>query len=853
MGFFVPQQPVRGSIVDTFSGYSSLSIRAKLFLTIIPFLTVLILATGYAIKVVSGRYLVQAQERTTRVLTMGQANAVSQLFEQCRQDILLVSKEPNRLAAGRSFLTTQARIQPGLYREVAFISGSADTHILFVDTGSEIVRVAADQYDRIKNSPVMLPSRLHDMNAGTVHLVGLAETTYPPGALRSGGGPGLTLPVFRLVTPALDQTGQTIGFWVFSLDGRAVRDILSLYNSDKSPLAAFPRTPEKRFSFYFDTQGWILFQSESQDDKDRELSTNMARSGLPGDHGMPSYPRAFRPEASNEAYWRMVVDVRRGSTGVESGDASLEILPGTMLPNSLGFAPVYFQTQPGQEPEVVGGVAYLDRSRLPALADYRVYDVLFVIVLASVVLAAAIILFLGASITKPVRELTLAVQDLSQEGVTHRLELPDRDKESKTFREAINALIDTMLAQKEELRLKEASIQRTLRREPLPLDVRTSGGPDDEPVEGLIGASPPVRELKWFIRKAASVDPDVLIIGETGTGKEVTAQAIHRLSRRRDGPFITINCGALDENLLLDALFGHVKGAFSDARTDRKGAFLAAEGGTLLLDEIGNASTKVQQALLRALAARTIIPLGSDREVSFDARVIAATNVELKDLVNKSVFREDLYYRLRVLALRVPPLRDRKEDLPLLADAFLKESAKLMKKPPVTLSRGAWERIVVHDWPGNVRELKHCLMRAVAMAESEVIYLEDLRFDLQPPGPVQDDRDTDPDQGPAVVIHPPTAPDEPAVVDEPPPAREAHPAPPLPEGLNERQRKGLAYVQAFGIMSRAEYQRVVGEGVPQRTAQYDLRDLVERKVLHVQRKGPSTRYLLNDLREKPTS
>jgi DNA-binding NtrC family response regulator len=416
---------------------------------------------------------------------------------------------------------------------------------------------------------------------------------------------------------------------------------------------------------------------------------------------------------------------------------------------------------------------------------------------------------------------------MPQGGVLAPIVLPEKDRETTILKESINHLVESIQYQKEELRLKDAHIEDQFRRQPLDIGDKLPPSKEVDTMEGVIGASPAMRDLKWLIRKAASVDPDVLIIGETGTGKEVASQAIHRLSRRADGPFISINCGALDENLLLDALFGHVRGAFSEAKGDRKGAFLAAQGGTILLDEIGNASPKVQQALLRALAARTIIPLGSDIETPFDARVIAATNVDLLECVNKGTFREDLYYRLRVLTLHTPPLRERLEDIPLLVDAFLKETAAVMNKPAMTLSRGAWERIATHGWPGNVRELKHCLMRAVAMADSDVIHVEDLRFDAQNQGAVRN---------PSPSFRPPDS----ARKD----SSEKVPAQDSAEELSERQRIGIAYLREHGSMSRSQYQTIVGRNVPPRTAQYDLRDMVERGLLQVKGKGPATRYVL---------
>ena len=176
------------------------------------------------------------------------------------------------------------------------------------------------------------------------------------------------------------------------------------------------------------------------------------------------------------------------------------------------------------------------------------------------------------------------------------------------------------------------------------------------------------------VRKAAQVMADVLVVGETGTGKELVSEAIHKLSPRGAGPFITINCGALDESLLMDTLFGHVKGAYTEARASRKGAFLTAQGGTLMLDEVGNAAPKVQQALLRALSTRRIRPLGSDEDVPFDTRIIAATNALLREDSQNGSFREDLYYRLAVITINTPPLRDRKADIPSLIVYFLSEA-----------------------------------------------------------------------------------------------------------------------------------------------------------------------------------
>jgi len=825
MGFFGPQRPVWGNMVSGLGPFSEWSVRRKLMSTIIPLMAVMLAVTGYAAKVVAGKYLSQALERTTKVLTMGQANALTDLFEQSRQDILLLATDAPDAGTLQRFLTVQAAVNPGVYREAAFIPADGGTAQIAIDSGRDVRTLSKDQADRLINPP-MVASASATPSEGMVTFLGLAETVYPPGIFPGMAGGG-SFSVFRIVTATANEKGAIEGFYVLSIDGRAVRELLSLHNSPKSPLAAFQRTAEKRYSFFLDNQGWMLFQSGNPDDYEQPLSTDMARSGLRGDHGLPGFRGAFRPATSNEAYWRMVVDIQSGRTGVESVNTDMEPSSSQNETYSLGYTPVFFKNQPDKPADVVGGVAFMDKSRLQLAADYRLNDVLMVIFMASMAVTASLLWFISRVITRPLMDLAAEVRAMPEQRQLHPIELPARDQETTTLKDSINSLVAAILFQKEELRLKDAHIQDHLLRQPLDLDAKLHYVPEEEPMEGVIGRSPAMRELKWLIRKAAAVDPDVLVIGETGTGKEVTAQAIHRLSRRATGPYITINCGALDENLLLDALFGHVKGAFSEAKTDRKGAFLAAQGGTILLDEIGNASPKVQQALLRALAARTIIPLGSDQEIPFDARVIAATNVDLMECVKEGSFREDLYYRLRVLALHTPPLRERMEDIPPLVDAFIRESAAVMNKGTMNLSKGAWERIASHSWPGNVRELKHCIMRAVAMADSNTIYLEDLRFDAKA---------------------------SPAEWKEPERAKTKEPAPRVaapseaPQGapqddLNQRQRKGLAYLSEHGSITRSQYQAILGRAVPPRTAQYDLRDLVERGLLQIKGKGPATRYV----------
>jgi transcriptional regulator with PAS, ATPase and Fis domain len=220
---------------------------------------------------------------------------------------------------------------------------------------------------------------------------------------------------------------------------------------------------------------------------------------------------------------------------------------------------------------------------------------------------------------------------------------------------------------------------------------------------------------------AAPTDSTVLISGESGTGKEVIARYIHELSPRADSQFLSINCGALPENLLESELFGHTKGSFTGAVKDHEGLFVAAQGGTFLLDEIGETTPATQVKLLRVLQEREVIPVGATEAVAVDARIIAATNRELEEEMRTGRFRSDLYYRLNVIAIHLPPLRTRKDDIPTLAEAFLARMATERKVEPHTLGADALEVIMAYDWPGNVRELENALERAATLSKAREI------------------------------------------------------------------------------------------------------------------------------------
>jgi two-component system response regulator HydG len=242
----------------------------------------------------------------------------------------------------------------------------------------------------------------------------------------------------------------------------------------------------------------------------------------------------------------------------------------------------------------------------------------------------------------------------------------------------------------------------------------------------LRGSSPAVSTLNELVLRVAASDVTVLLHGETGAGKELVAKAIHAKSARRNGPFVALNCAAIPATLLESELFGHTRGAYTDAKTSRDGIFVQATGGTLLLDEIGDMPIEMQAKLLRTLQERRVRPVGGSVEVEFDTRVISATHHDLEELVAKARFRDDLLFRLNVLAIEVPPLRTRGHDVIVLATEMLARAAVRDRRPPVRLSPEVAERLLAYDWPGNVRELENCIERVVALARSDHVAFHDL-------------------------------------------------------------------------------------------------------------------------------
>ena len=260
---------------------------------------------------------------------------------------------------------------------------------------------------------------------------------------------------------------------------------------------------------------------------------------------------------------------------------------------------------------------------------------------------------------------------------------------------------------------------------------RLADSPASVTLENAVGESPSIKRVFDLVARVAQADTTALITGESGTGKELVARALHQQSRRKSGPFVTVNCSAVPETLLEAELFGHAKGAFTDARGDRRGLFEQAQGGTLLLDEIGEMPLHLQPKLLRAIQERVVRPIGGMKEIPFDVRIVAATHQDLQALVTANRFREDLFYRLNVVEICVPPLRERGSDVLLCAQKFVDRYARSTSRGVLGVTPEACERLLSYSWPGNVRELQNVMERAVLLTRHQQVTVEDLPENIQ--------------------------------------------------------------------------------------------------------------------------
>ena len=884
----------QGNSLEFAAFFMNRSLASRMLMLGLPLLAMVLLiifaATGSNIESILDR----AIARNAQLQSQAMCLALEKILEETRNELLILAAGSMNQEDMLNRLRYRARAEGVRYREVAFESPVPESRYLLINTGNEVVNVPMQQALASASSPFHTGSG--DMRLGYVSLAQPLETTYPMVPV-NGGTRSITLQVLRFTTPVYDDVGRFIGHLMLSLDLRELRDIISEYSAPEAPIAT--STPNNRIhTLFFDRYGWMLFQSEIPDANllQKSLGTDVVRAGFTGDFGRPGFATAFRPAPDYVNYWDMVSDVHEGRSGQLPLYQQQTLWSNNqMRVERVSYAPVTFRPMAEGEREVLGGLAVLDTSFTSTRMGLQLMGIYSCAFAGGLLLLGLSLWWLARQTGRSLNAVTEELERRNAIGDSTSLDLPQLPRELERLKLGINSLLERLHHAAELRRLRAAEDDALAQREPAP----DLPHPEDLPTNGLIGTSPAMLALCDNVRKASQVLADVLVVGETGTGKELVSEAIHRLSARGSGPFITINCGALDENLLMDTLFGHVKGAFTEARAPRKGAFLTAQGGTLMLDEVGNAAPKVQQALLRALSTRRIRPLGSDEDVPFDTRIIAATNASLIDDSQKGSFREDLYYRLAVITINTPPLRDRKSDIPSLTVYFLSEAlaAKARLKaetgaaaavPPTLpqISKGAMSKLMEYDWPGNVRELKNTLTRALTFCEGGILFAEDIQLGHA----VQSQNEAPQSETPSVAGQESrnlqdapcdqgfcsTAPAEDAANPGGLPGNIAAPEQPLAdarsmhgqsadapqqsgasaqpdeslnghaaaEKLNRRIMNAWPAIAAAGSVSRQEYQMLAGKDISMRTAQYDLQLLVQQGLVRKEGRGPAQRYVV---------
>ena len=934
MRFAIPSPPTRSFFLD--KKVTDWPLACRLALIILPSALAIALAAvwfGYraaSVPLAESLHDLPMFEAKLQAATMGDT------LKQLRDGLFRLARSEQRDAQHvRDNLERYFLNNSGLIREFGYKETNNGSYLLLRD-GTTFTILSDSDISTSHHSPFQQIT-LHQLEAGKAKLypaVFFTDPTSPAPEQHSRKA------VMRMALSLPDTSATVmIGIDLEKLSARLDR-LISL----DSPLRLPSQADVSQLAFFFDADGWILFEMQQRQNENARYLPDTARQGYSGDLGRAGFDAAFRPWTEHENYWLMVTDALMGRSG------SIPAPPNkytSRYPGEAGilcFTPVFFASSDGIEPIPMGGIAFFETTLLPMHAFLRVANYSIIILVTALVLFTLLAWRVSRKLGRPLRLMAKQLADMNDAENLAFLDTPPAFAEQQKIQHSVNRIISTaMINLKEQERLHQ-EMQHTRSQQPVSL-YQPLEAPSPQVICGLVGSSPLIEEVRKHVGKAAKAGTDVLVWGETGTGKELVAAAIHMAGNRSKGPYISINCGALDENLLLDALFGHVKGAFTEARDDRKGAFLSANGGTLHLDEIANSSTKVQQSLLRALSVRRILPLGSDKEIPFDTRVVAATNVDLRECVRAGTFREDLYYRLAIINIETPPLRHRKEDIPELAAHLIREAALSLGRPEARLSRGALDMITACGWPGNVRELKNCITRAMAFVEGDIILPEHIILEQDarrtyakppsedilskiirgdtaghidhtiyaPPGRQEQqsanihapwpnnagflrgianmassllptgNKDkgsgnghlSPPPQPPGqghipLSFHPaaypfkkdspsahvyPLPPHSPADTGAPlPPLSPENGGPgirnqPLPDGLNERQTRAITLVRSKGEFTRAQYEEVAGSDISSRTAQNDLRELVERGILQRMGAGPGTRYTLH--RDQP--
>ncbi|MBU1039838.1 MAG: sigma-54 factor interaction domain-containing protein, partial [Proteobacteria bacterium] len=567
-----------GNALDWFR---DLNLKSKLMFALIPSVILTLLVTGYLTYTLSCNLIEAGVERNAAVHTQALAKQIEDFLEKCRQDVLLAAQESMTEEQMRRFIASRLDITGMKYCEFAHISPNEEQNTFLVIKDGNISAMLPNRLDKVHPNPLLFVEKLPKLSLGEVWISPVMEIEYP---FPSENNPNrkVSSQIIRLVTPYQTPNGVT-GHVLLGIDARQVRDILSLYRSPLSPIRGTARSEEIVYSYLFDTEGWEIFQSEEIEKKDPPLATYLARAGFEGTLGNPHISCAFRPSSIHKNFWKMVTDVREGHDGLLSlANTSAQ---GDQVRDCIqAYSPIEFIRMKGKEPVVYAGVANIDRSQLTLTAGYRHMDVMLLITLATIVMIAGLVYLVSRVIANPIIKMTRAVSNAWSSQNMQPVDIPHSGYETNMLMNAVNKMLEQMRTQAELIQAKDDALKRAGLRQRAAIDEEMLSmivGSTSDVLPEFCGISPKIEQLKADILKAARVDVDVLIVGETGTGKQLAADAIHRNSRRSNGPLICVDCGALDENLLLDTLFGHVRWAYTEAKNERKGAFQEAHGGTL--------------------------------------------------------------------------------------------------------------------------------------------------------------------------------------------------------------------------------------------------------------------------------